>query len=66
MTNPIIRMRDFFSEVVGELKKSSWPTRQDLVDSTVVVVATVLILGVFVAFADFIFLKVVALLTQSA
>jgi preprotein translocase subunit SecE len=59
-------MRDFSSEVVGELKKSSWPTRQELTDSTVVVVTTVLILGMFVALADYVFLKIVALLTQSA
>ena len=65
MTNPIIKVRSFFSEVIGELKKSSWPARQDLVDSTIVVVVTVLILGMFVALADFVFVRLVRLLTQS-
>jgi preprotein translocase subunit SecE len=64
MTNPFLRVRDFLAEVTVELKKSSWPTRKELIDSTFVVIVTVLILGVFVAMADLIFLKIIALLTQ--
>ena len=64
MTNPLLKMRDFVTEVVAELKKSSWPTRKELVDSTIVVIITVLILGVFVALADVVFLKIIAYLTR--
>jgi preprotein translocase subunit SecE len=65
MTNPFLRARDFVVEVWAELKKSSWPTRQELVDSTIVVMVTVLILGVFVALADTVFLRIIAFLTRS-
>lgn len=65
MANPLVKTRDFLAEVVVELKKSAWPTRRELVDSTIVVIVTVLALGMFVAFADLVFLKFVSLLTKS-
>ena len=52
-------------EVWVELKKSSWPTRKELVDSTIVVIVTILVLGIFVALADLVFLRIVALLTRT-
>jgi len=64
MANPIPKIRDFLNEVMVELKKSSWPTRRSLIDSTIVVIVTVLILGLFVAFADLVFVRLVALLTK--
>jgi preprotein translocase subunit SecE len=65
MANPVVRIREFVNEVAVELKKSSWPTRKELVDSTLVVIITILILGAFVALADVVFVRVVALLTGS-
>jgi preprotein translocase subunit SecE len=65
MTNPFLRVRDFLAEVMVELKKSSWPTRKELVDSTFVVIVTVLILGVFIALADLVFLRIIAFLTKA-
>jgi preprotein translocase subunit SecE len=58
-------MRDFLAEVMVELKKSSWPTRKELIDSTFVVIVTVLILGIFVALADLVFLRIIAFLTKA-
>jgi preprotein translocase subunit SecE len=66
MNNPFIKMREFVLEVTTELKRSSWPTRKELVDSTVIVTVLMVIFGLFVAFADFVFLKVVQMLTGSA
>jgi len=66
MTNPIFKVRDFLNEVTTELKKSSWPTRKELTDSTLVVIVTVLVLGMFVAAADLIFLKIIGFLTRVA
>jgi preprotein translocase subunit SecE len=66
MTNPILRVREFINEVIVELKKSAWPTRQELIDSTLVVIVTVVILGLFVSFADVVFLRIVAMLTRGA
>ncbi len=42
----------FVADVRTELKKCSWPTRSELVDSTVVVIVSVLIVGVFVGVSD--------------
>ena len=58
-------MQEFVVEVWAELKKSSWPTRRELTDSTVVVIVTILILGIFVALADLLFLRIVALLIRA-
>jgi preprotein translocase subunit SecE len=66
MTNPIIKIRDFLTEVGTELKRSSWPTRKELVDSTVIVIITMLLFGIFVSSADFVFMKVVEFLTGAA
>ena len=65
MVNPFLKLQEFVMEVLAELKKSSWPTRRELADSTVVVIVTVLILGIFVAMADLLFLRVVAMLTRT-
>jgi len=63
MVNPVNKIRSFLTEVVVELKKSAWPTRTELVDSTLVVLVTVVMLGVFVALADVIFVQVIKWLT---
>ena len=65
MANPLLKIREFMTEVVVELKKSSWPTRKELVDSTVVVIITLLVLGAFVALADFVFLRIVSMLMKA-
>jgi preprotein translocase subunit SecE len=62
--NPVVKARDFIAEVVVELKKSAWPTRKELVDSSLVVIVTVLILGMFVASADIIIGRIVSMLTR--
>lgn len=64
--NVVVKTQTFFNEVVVELKKSSWPTRKELIDSTMMVIVTMVILGVFVAFADFVFVKIIGMLTKSA
>jgi preprotein translocase subunit SecE len=47
-------VRTFLEEVRGELKKCSWPTRPELIDSTVVVIVSVVIVAVFVGASDLI------------
>jgi len=64
--NVVVKTQTFFNEVVVELKKSSWPTRKELIDSTLMVIVTMVILGVFVAFADLVFVKIIGMLTKSA
>ena len=45
-------LKTFLGEVKTELKKCTWPTRQELLGSTMVVVVSVIILGVFVGLSD--------------
>ena len=56
------KIRKFIAEVVAELKKVSWSTRRDLIDSTWVVIISSAILGVFIGINDFVLSKCVELL----
>jgi preprotein translocase subunit SecE len=42
----------FFTDVVRELKKVTWPKREDLQESTVIVLVVCLILAAFVYAVD--------------
>ena len=44
----------FFKEVIDELKKVSWTTRRELVDSTIVVVVSIFILAVIIGVLDYV------------
>lgn len=48
----VAQVREFVKDVQVEAKKVSWPTRNELRDSTLVVIATVLILTIFVWMTD--------------
>ena len=52
-------IKDFFRGVRSELKKVSWPNREQLRQSTTVVVIIVLVLGVYVFVWDRVFEAVV-------
>ncbi len=45
-------VKNFLSEVSAELRKCSWPTRDELMESTVVVIISVVLLGVYVGLSD--------------
>ena len=51
--NPFRKTRSFYGETVTELKRATWPTPSELRGSTVVVIAGVGILGLFISVADF-------------
>ena len=48
------RFVTFIGDVRSELKKSTWPSRPELIESTIVVVLSVVILGAFVGFSDWV------------
>ncbi len=52
----------FFHEVVAELKKVTWPTREETIKLTVVVIAISVIVGAFIGGLDSLFLKITTLL----
>ena len=45
----------FFKEVKSEMKKVAWPSRKQVVKNTLIVVAVVVILGVFIWLLDLLF-----------
>lgn len=49
------RMGKWFRELKGECKKIVWPTRQQTTNNTAVVLATCLIIGVFIWVLDAVF-----------
>jgi len=42
----------FLREVQSELKKVTWPTRRELIGSTIVTVVVTLIVSIFIGFVD--------------
>jgi len=52
----------FFREVVAELKKVTWPTREETIKLTAVVIAISVIVGAFIGGLDSMFLKITTLL----
>jgi len=48
----------FVREVISELTKVTWPTRQETIKLTVVVIAISLIVGVFIGVIDSVFLNI--------
>ena len=56
------QVREYLKDVKGELTKVSWPTREELRDSTVVVIVTVLLVAAFIGIVDQGLNRVVALI----
>ena len=46
------RIQQFFREVAAEFRRVTWPNRTDVTNSTVVVLAVVLILAFFLGAVD--------------
>jgi preprotein translocase, SecE subunit, bacterial len=57
----IERIKLFFSETKTELKKVTWPTRQELKESTIVVIVSTFIVTIFIGVVDQIISRVIRL-----
>lgn len=55
----------FFREVQAEMKRVVWPTKNDLINSTLVVFVTVLIVSALIGICDTIFSNLFHLLMRS-
>lgn len=55
--NLVNRVSKFLKEVKIEMKKVSWPNRQELIDSTIVVIVSVFMLAVFIGVCDYVISK---------
>jgi preprotein translocase subunit SecE len=53
------RLKTFLREVVAETKKVTWPAREEVVATTVVVIAASFIFGIFLYVCDLAFFRLV-------
>jgi preprotein translocase subunit SecE len=60
------RLRRYFDEVWSELKKVSWPTREQVRNLTVLVFAISFVVGLYITVLDQIFQGLLGLLTPRA
>jgi preprotein translocase subunit SecE len=58
----IPRLQAFWRETKSEMKKVSWPTRQEVVGTTGVVLGATVFFGVYLWVCDLAFYQVIALL----
>jgi len=54
----------FVRETRDELKKVVWPTRQETIRLTLVVIIISLIVGIFLGGLDFIFVKIIGIIVK--
>lgn len=52
-------MKIYLNEVRGELKKVTWPTKNDLYKTTIAVIVSSIIFGVYLQLVDLSFSKIV-------
>jgi preprotein translocase subunit SecE len=58
----VTRIRTYFNEVFSELRKVSWPTREQVRNLTVLVFAISLVVGIYISILDAFFQNVIAFL----
>jgi preprotein translocase subunit SecE len=58
------RIQQFFHEVVAEFRRVSWPNRTEVVRSTAVVLAVVLILALYLSTVDVVLSRVVGVILK--
>jgi preprotein translocase subunit SecE len=57
------RLRRYFDEVVSELRKVSWPTREQVRNLTVLVFAISFVVGLYITVLDRVLLTLLELVT---
>jgi preprotein translocase subunit SecE len=51
--------REFFGDTMGEMKKVTWPTRNEVVGTTVVVLVSTIVFALFLWGCDVVFYKAI-------
>jgi preprotein translocase subunit SecE len=60
------RLRRYFDEVWSELRKVSWPTRDQVRNLTVLVFAISLVVGIYISVLDTIFQGLLGLIARTS
>lgn len=55
-------IRRFYRETVGELRKVTWPTRQEATNLTIIVIVVTFGMSAFLGIVDFLFTRLFALI----
>ena len=58
------KIKNFFGEVKTEMLKVSWPTRQELMESTTVVIISMVAFAIIVGVIDLIFAYLIGLVLK--
>ncbi|MBE5781173.1 MAG: preprotein translocase subunit SecE [Clostridiales bacterium] len=58
------RMKRYFKEVVAELKKTSWPTKKDVVKYTGIVLGFIALFAIVVGAMDFALVELLNLIVR--
>ncbi len=53
------RAKEFFDEVLAEFRRVTWPSREELINSTVVVIAVTVVIAFFLGGVDIVLARVV-------
>ena len=61
----IQRSKTFFGDVVAEMKKTAWPPRQELIESTVMVIVLVVMVAAYVGVSDKLLVTLLRLLVPA-
>jgi len=56
------KIREFLRETIGELRKVNWPTRQEAIHLTQIVIAVIFIMAAILGGLDFLYARFFALL----
>jgi preprotein translocase subunit SecE len=54
----------YFQEVLAELKKVSWPNRQQTIEKTTLVVTVSLLVGAYIGLLDYIYTQLTAFIIK--
>ena len=55
------RVKRFFKDIRGELKKGAWPTKKQVINNTTVVIVVVIISSIGISLVDYFFGLIVRL-----
>jgi len=58
----MLKIGKFIGQVRTEMKKVAWPSRDEIISSTIVVIVSTLILGVFIGLCDLVLSRFINIL----
>lgn len=59
------RVQRYIRETIGELRKVTWPTRQETMNLTLVVIVVLVVMSAFLGTLDFLFFRLFGLILGS-